>query len=254
MRWIACESWWWNPATTAAVVLVSMVAGCSHDATRRLDRMSEAYRAAGRYSDDARVRIRYRRGDSEVDHTIPYRVAFERPDRIRVECYDAQLVCDGEKLRAAVGGVPGQVLEESVKTPLALDQLFADPLLRSMLTEGEAGCPTQLALLLADDTVDLVLAESVGSPRVAGSETVDGRACARIEVDKPDGMLVLWIDEATMLLRRMALPTKAYAAFLSSQLGAVSGVEVVADFVGASFDAPIRGDAFAFEVPAGART
>ena len=235
------------------VVFVSMVAGCSHDATRLLDRMSEAYRAAGRYSDDARVRIRYRKGDSEVDHTIPYRVAFERPDRIRVECYDAQLVSDGEKLRAAVGGVPGQVLEESVKTPLALDQLFTDPLLRSMLTEGEAGCPTQLALLLADDTVDLVLSESIGSPRVAGSETLDGHPCAKIEIDKPDGMLVLWIDEATMLLRRMALPTKAYAAFLSSQLGAVSGVEVVADFVGAAFDVPIRGDAFTFEVPPGAR-
>ena len=235
------------------LVVLLACPGCSREPLALLDRMGEAYRAADRYRDDATVRIHYTRGEAEVDHELPFRVAFERPDRLRVECYDAQLVSDGTSLHAAVGDVPGQVLVEPVKYPLSLEQLFSDPHLRSRLSEGEAGCPTQLPLLLADDTVSLILTEAVGDPRIAGSGSVDGHACTKIEVDKPDGTLALWIDDASFILRRMSLPTAAYAAFLSSQLGPVSRVEVVAEFKNASFDAPISGEAFSFEVPEGAR-
>ncbi len=235
------------------LVVLLACPGCSRDPRALLDRMSEAYRAADRYRDDAIVRIHYTRGEAEVDHELPFRVAFERPDRLRVECYDAQLVSDGTSLHAAVGDVPGQVLVEPVESPLSLEQLFSDPHLRSRLSEGEAGCPTQLPLLLADDTVSLILAESVGNPRIAGSDSIDGHACTKIEVDKPDGTLALWIDDVSFILRRMSLPTAAYAAYLSSQLGPVSRVEVVAEFTAAAFDAPISGEAFSFEVPEGAR-
>jgi outer membrane lipoprotein-sorting protein len=235
------------------LVIAIACCGCSRDPRALLDRMGEAYRAADRYRDDATVHIHYTRGDKEVDHDLPFRVAFERPDRLRVECYDAQLVSDGASLHAAVGDVPGQVLVEPVKSPLSLEQLFSDPHLRTRLSEGEAGCPTQLPLLLADDTVSLILAEAVGDPRIAGRGSVDGYACTKIEVDKPDGTLALWIDDASFVLRRMSLPTAAYAAFLSSQLGPVSRVEVVAEFKNASFDTPISGEAFSFEVPEGAR-
>lgn len=253
MRWIV------KGYGTAGICILAVFAavsctGCSRDPLALLERMSEAYRAAERYRDDAAVRIHYTRGDTDVDHDLPFRVAFERPDRLRVECYDAQLVCDGTSLHAAVGDVPGQVLVEPVKSPLSLEQLFTDPHLRSRLSEGEAGCPTQLPLLLADDTVSLILAEAVGNPRIAGSDLVDGHACTKLEIDKPDGTLALWIDDASFILRRLKLPTAAYAAFLSSQVGPVSRVEVVAEFKNASFDATIADEAFSFEVPKGART
>lgn len=237
----------------AAVSLVVVITGCSKDPRSLLGEMSRAYRVAERYRDDGRVRIQYRRGEVEVDHTEPFRVAFERPDRIRVECYDARVVADGTTLRAAVGNVPGQVLTESVKSPLSLDQLFADEELRRTLSEGVAGCPTQLALLLADDTIELILAEAVTQPRVSGIEHVDGRSCTKIDVEKPDGTLTLWIDAETKLLRRLSLPTSAYAAFLTQQVGPVSGVRVVADFEDASCVETIPKEAFVFEAPASAR-
>ena len=228
------------------------LAGCGEDARGLVEAMGRAYGDAARYSDDARVRIERSSGESTAEETHPFRVAFVRPDRMRIEAYDARIVADGGTLRAAVGGIPGQVLAEAVKSPLALDQLFADRELAAALAEGEAGCPTQLPLLLADDTVELILGDATAPPRIVGHEEVDGHACVRVAVAKPDGTLELWIDRDTKLLRRMKVPTDAYAALLSRQSGAVTGVSVVVDFVGASFTDAIPAEAFAFDVPAGA--
>ena len=226
--------------------------GCSADPRSLLDEMSRTYRKAPAYADNARVRIRYTREGTEVEQSIPFRVAFERPDRLRIDCYDARIAADGTSLRAAVGNVPGQVLEEAVKSPLTLDQLFADEQVRMTLAEGDAGCPTQLPLLLADDTVDLIIADAVDKPRIGAAEQVEGHACDVVTIPKPDGPLVLWIDRKSKLLRRMSLPTKAYGQFLTQQGGPVGGLSVVVDFLEAAFPATVPSEAFAFEVPTGA--
>ena len=226
--------------------------GCSADPRSLLDEMSRTYRKAQAYSDNARVRIRYTREGTEVDQSIPFRVAFERPDRLRIDCYDARIAADGTSLRAAVGNVPGQVLEEPVTSPLTLDQLFADEQVRLTLAEGDAGCPTQLPLLLADDTVDLIVADAMDKPRITGTEQIEGHACTVVTIPKPDGPLVLWIDRKSKLLRRMSLPTVAYGQFLTQQGGPVGGLSVVVDFLEAQFPASVPPEAFAFEVPTGA--
>ena len=79
-----------------------------------------------------------------------------------------------------------------------LERIFADRDLTAAVTEGEAGCPTQLPLLLADDTLDLVLADATGPARITRSEPVDGHACDRIVIPRPDGELVLWIDRRAL--------------------------------------------------------
>jgi len=240
------------PVFSVLACLAACLTGCGEDARGLVEAMGRAYRAADHYADDARVTVVRSRGDGSSEETHSFRVAFARPDTIRIEAYDARIVADGRTLRAAVGGIPGQVLTEQVHSPLGLDQLFADRELRSTLSAGEAGCPTQLPLLLADDTVELILGDASGPPRIAATETIDGHPCARVEIPKPDGTLTLWIDRRTNLLRRMKVPTDAYAELLSRQSGAVTGVSVVVDFVGASFAAAPPAKAFAFEVPTGA--
>lgn len=239
------------PRCCVAVVAL-LLGGCGEDPQALLEAMGRAYRSAPRYADDARVTVRQTRGDVSTDATYPFRVAFARPDRIRIEAYDARLVADGTTLYGAVGNVPGQVLVEQVQSPLAMDQVFADEVIRATLAEGEAGCPTQLPLLLADDTVDLILAEATGPPRIAGTETVDGHACAHVEITKPDGVLGLWIDRDSKLLRRMRVPTAAYAADLTRQAGTPVGIAVDVEFTAAAFDGELPADAFAFAIPAGA--
>jgi outer membrane lipoprotein-sorting protein len=229
-----------------------ILAGCGEDPRGIVEAMGRAYRTAPTYSDDGRVTVRATRGDVAEDMAYPFRVAFSRPDRLRIEAYDARIVADGTTLFAAVGSVPGQVLQEPVTSPLAMDQIFADDELRATLAEGEAGCPTQLPLLLADDTIDLILADMKTPPRLMGTEDIEGHSCHRIAIEKPDGVLELWIDRASHLLRRMKVPTDAYADELTRQTGAPLGVSVVVEFAKASFDASIPAEAFAFEVPADA--
>jgi uncharacterized protein YdbL (DUF1318 family) len=234
------------------LIVAVLATGCSADPRGLLEEMSRTYRAAGAYSDDARVEIRFVRDGREVERIIPFRVAFARPDRVRIDCYDARIAADGTTFHAAVGGVPGQVLEQPVKSPLSLDQIFADEQIRLALAEGDAGCPTQLPLLLADDTVDLILAEAEDKPKFVGTEPVEGHPCTKVEIAKPDGKLVLWIDRRTRLLRRLSLPTGSYARFLTQQGGPVGGLSVVVEFAKAAFPETVSAAAFAFEVPPGA--
>lgn len=240
------------PVFSMLAGVAACLTGCGEDARGLVAAMGRAYRAADHYADDARVTVVRTRGDGSSEETHPFRVAFARPDMIRIEAYDARIVADGRTLRAAVGGIPGQVLTEDVNSPLGLDQLFTDRELRGTLSAGEAGCPTQLPLLLADDTVALILGDASGLPRIAATEMIDGHSCGRVEIPKPDGTLTLWIDRRTKLLRRMQVPTDAYADLVSRQSGTVTGVSVVVDFVGASFAAAPPAEAFVFAVPPGA--
>ena len=233
------------------VAILPLVTGCTANPQVTLDATAKAYREAETYSDNARVRVAFIRGDATTERTIPFRVAFARPDRVRIECYDARVVADGTTLLATVGGVPGQVLTEPVKTPLALDQIVADEQVQAALAEGDAGLPTQLALLLADDTIELIRAEATSPPRIAGTESIDGHPCTRIDIDKPEGRLSLWIDRKEHLLRRIAIPTDAYARQVSEESGTVTGVSVIVDFVDATFAKPLPDTAFALSIPEG---
>ncbi len=238
------------PRSAVAVAgLLLLLAGCDEDPRAIIDAMGRAYRSAEHYSDEGVVTVKETRGDVSSDATFPFRVAFSRPDRIRIDAYDTRIAADGTTFFGAVGAVPGQVLAGPVVSPLSLDQIFEDEAVQVALAEGEAGCPTQLPLLLADDTVDLIVAGTTGPPRIMGRETVDGRACDRIVIPKEDGLLELWIDRQEKLLRRMKVPTEAYADELSRRAGAPVGISVVVDFTNASFDAAIPPEAFTFKVP-----
>ena len=91
------------PALAAAILL----AGCGEDPRGLITEMGRAYRGAASYADDARVVVRQTSGALSTDAAFPFRVAFSRPDRIRIDAYDARIAADGTRLFAAVGGVPG---------------------------------------------------------------------------------------------------------------------------------------------------
>jgi cytochrome c biogenesis protein CcmG, thiol:disulfide interchange protein DsbE len=230
-----------------ACVVVTVSAGCGRreDAGDVLRAMARAYREAGAYADDARVRIEQMQDGTLTERTLPFRAAFVRPDRLRVDAYDAHLAVAAGTLRAAIGAAPGQVLVSHVTSPLTLERIFADRDLTAAVTEGEAGCPTQLPLLLADDTLDLVLADATGPARITRSEPVDGHACDRIVIPRPDGELVLWIDRRARLLRRMEVPPGG------DRSEGATGLKIVVEFTAAAFTAPAA-TAFSLQPPPGA--
>ncbi len=225
--------------------------GCNQTKAAKtlLEEMSTAYREAGGYEDQGRVVVRSIRGDASDETTLPFRVVFQRPDRLRIECYQTMAVSDGTTFFAAVGHVPGQVLVEDIEKPFGLEQLFRDDQLRSGLSEGLAGCPVQLPLLLADNTVEIILSSAISQPIIAGTEEIHSRPCSRIEIKTAEGLLLLWIDKEEKILRRMKVPSDHYSKSLSEQSGVPTGTTVTVDFLDAKFTPSISPNAFAYEIP-----
>ena len=93
-------------------------------------------------------------------------------------------------------------------------------------------------------------ATDVPCQRIA-DEKHDGQACFRVEVPSASGSFVFWVDQATMLLRRLDYPPA-----LMSDLAAdptVNNISLFADLRGAKIGDPIAAANFALDVPPSAK-
>ena len=70
-------------------------------------------------------RLAYRKQGADVTtQTADESVTFVRPNKVRMHCYQAIVVCDGKQLRATVADLPGQVLECRAPAELKREDLF----------------------------------------------------------------------------------------------------------------------------------
>lgn len=216
-----------------------------------LGEMAAAYRNANNYADSGRLRLRLVRGEDNIDETADFSVTFQRPNKLRMHLYQAIVVSDGEKMYATIGDLEGQVVSTPAPETLTFESIYFDDILASILTEGVAGTSPQLALLLTDDAVDGMLTDSQGTTLLEPSG-IDGHVCQRVEISRPDGKLVLWIDQQTYALRRIEFPTDAIREAIGTE-EPVQELALWADLAGARFDTKLDAVAFQFEVPEGAQ-
>lgn len=257
-------------AALGGALVLSSVAGCGQSSAKQtatsdtqsapatadewLARMTSAYRTAQRYSDSGTLHLTFVHGAArqKIDETVDFSVTLERPNRLRIHCYQAIVVADGKDLYATIGELEGQVLHLPCPAEIAGETLFKDPSLAQALTQI-AGSPPQIALLLGDKFLDAIR-EGAESSKLLDPRTIDDRTCRGVEIKRGDGGLVLWIDEKSSLLRRIEFPTSGLAKYLEEQIGEpISGATLVADLRGATIEAPIDDVAFRFEVPAEAK-
>ena len=72
---------------------------------------SSAYHNAQSYSDVATVHLVAEAGDKKLhDWKANFSLALVRPNKLRIEAYQAHVVCNGQKLFAVLNNLPGQVL------------------------------------------------------------------------------------------------------------------------------------------------
>ncbi|HET6882289.1 MAG TPA: thioredoxin-like domain-containing protein [Pirellulales bacterium] len=224
-----------------------------------LERMVAAYHEAKGYQDNARVQLHFNREngkDKVIDQDWDYSVAFARPNKLRMHVYQAVVVSDGKKLHAALNldEVRGQILDISSPDKLTSQNIFdADPLLGQVLSQGgAAGPPLVLPLLLEEAALDPVL-EGAEKPTLLPPEKVEGESCYRIEVQRPDGRLVFWIDQKSFVLRRIEYPTEEFRKGVEEKEGKVDNLSLTVEFAGATLNGEIEPAAFQFETPADAR-
>jgi thiol-disulfide isomerase/thioredoxin len=217
-----------------------------------LESMARAYRSAKSYSDKATVRLHADVGSKPIDRTADFSVAYEQPNKLRMEAYSAKLVIDGDKVYASIADLPGQVLEKSAPATLTRKTVYSDRLLAAASCNDFAGAAPQLLLLLDDKAIDILLHDAE-EPKLGEPGEIDGRSYHRVQVRMFNDLAVFWVDKETLVLRRMILPTNAIRNEIMTETGSqVDSLSIVADFTGAQLNGPIDATAFQFAVPSDA--
>lgn len=225
-----------------------------------LQQMVAAYRGTPGYADKGMLRLQAREGDQKVAQEANYSVVFARPNRLRMQVYEAVLVSNGEEMSAYANNVANQVVRRKAPTTFDVKALFQDEMLAGALsgavsqapTQGFSWVPLQMLLLAAQDPLKTLLHRSA-EPVLLEPAKIDELPCDRVELVRPDGKAVLWIDQKTRLLRRVQLPVEEMLKSLPPDQK-VTDLSLTVDFVGARFEEQIDDSAFEFEIPKEAKT
>ncbi|MEX0938447.1 MAG: thioredoxin-like domain-containing protein [Pirellulales bacterium] len=215
-----------------------------------LAQMVEAYKDASSYQDAGELYTRQSAaGESQTYDPIPFSVVVERPNKLRMHAFDAMVVSDGDKLRAAVpGALPQQVLQLPAPLELTASNYIRDDYLYTTITRGnELFAPPQIGLLLGGNALETILPGDA-EPRLLDPATAGQRECYRVEVPAGGDRWVYWIDRESYALRRIDFPTSELLAEIDPSAG-IEKLEVWAEMTGAQLGGKIDSQAFAFEVP-----
>jgi hypothetical protein len=204
-----------------------------------MQKMLSAYHAADCYQDQAVVRLQYQRAGQTYTDEAPMSVTWHKPNRLRVQAYQADLACEEGELRAriqdeATSDFDGQVVVREVSTPLTTKALWEeDAILGLALRQGLVGYPPQLELLLSPTPL---AAFSGNDTRYSLLEpaTLDGIACHRVQIATSDGDFILWVDQQSYVLRRLGYPLAAFAPEVADDTS-VADPQLTVEFRGATF-------------------
>jgi len=222
-----------------------------------LQKMIHAYQEADGYGDQAILELSYEIDGERHHDTASIAVRLARPNRARLQIYEADVSCNGQQFVArisdeATNNVDGQWLVHAAPTNVTLKNLLDDPVLYDALTSGLGRLPIQLELLLSDAPLEGFLTGDV-KRKLLEPDRVRDDLCFRVSIATAEGEFILWIDQKQYILRRMEFP----ATFLTARLATdevPTRVELVADFDAARLTSiPEDEKAFTIAVPSDAR-
>lgn len=178
-----------------------------------IDQCIRAYQQLKSYEDNAFVRLRYELDGKLLEDRAPFSVGWDAKGRIGFQIYSVQAGPSSEpnsprwrlRLRDDAGLIPKQVLSRAVPSKVDFTWLLSDPLVADRLSSGLAGFPPQLDLLLSEKPFSGLIDDSVAL-NFLPPQSIEDRACYVILVKRGSAEFILWIDQASLLLRRMRLP------------------------------------------------
>lgn len=229
------------------------------NAAALLKAMVVAYKNANAYADAGTLRLQARQAGQDVGQSADYMVVFSRPNKIRMKVFEGAVVSNGTELSAFANQVPNQVVKRPAPPQITIRTLFEDEMLGSAISGAATQAPTQsfswvplqLLLLLADDPLKTLLHRS-SEPVFLEPARIDQSECFRVELERPDGKAVLWIDQKSLVLRRVQFPVEEMLRQIPPE-EKVQSLALTADFIDARFQDEVDDSAFRFEIPAGAQ-
>ncbi|WP_425616978.1 TlpA family protein disulfide reductase [Anatilimnocola sp. NA78] len=226
-------------------------------ANKILQRLLKTYRDAKSYQDQAVVKLSYKANGQDVVQDFPAAVAFERPNRLALDVYQAKVRIDGKRFKASIHdpdsgeNLDGQVVVRTAPLMLKLADLASDPLLYDTLAGRPRRQPIQLELMLESRGLANAFADDVAC-QLLDDGISNGRGCKRIAVPSPGGNFIFWVDRENSLLRRLDYPAAALLPEVA-QDPAVSQLQLWIEMPGAELDQPIAASRWQLTVPAGAK-
>lgn len=227
-----------NPAESSGAQnppLGTQAKGAPEDAKQLLEESLRVYRDANKYSDQAQLTISV---PGTAPFSSPFRVAFERPNRLAISAHGARGCWTSTNWEAICSGptnpFPNQRLVRPLPETIDLDWLQQDNL--GGLFADPVGMPIQIELLLSRGS----LSELTGADTKIAflkPETVDGRVCDRVQIDKSNLRWILGIDRDLKTLRTMDLPPQFFYPGQSAE--ELKGVSCTIDIISPKIDQAI---------------
>lgn len=226
------------------------------EASAVLSDLLTTYREAKSYSDQGRALLRFRQNGEWFEDQWKTSVAFQRPNRLFVQAFQATIACDGKELRgriedAETNHVDGQFLVRPAPQELKLKDLASDTLLYDILSSQLRRQPIQLELLLESQGLASAFREEIACQLLADA-SIEGRLCRRVEVPSPGGNFIFWVDAKESILRRLEYPAAALLPGLA-QDPSVSELSLTAELTGAELNPRLSPEQFALAIPSGAK-
>ena len=172
-----------------------------------LDRMVTAYQTAVSYSDRATVQIVGKMSQPGTK-PVPWNclVAFQKPNRFRLDINDGIFFSDGEYCYAQIWQLPDQVLHFPSPAQWTLETLFQDVHLDAAMELGLPRTvlrfPPQLILLLANNPLNTFCPKGSKIEWV-GQRSIDQIRCDVVQISHSDGNRILWIGRENGILLRL---------------------------------------------------
>ncbi|MCA9160769.1 MAG: hypothetical protein KDA72_20705, partial [Planctomycetales bacterium] len=184
-------------------------------------------------------RLLYDMDGKRLEDRAPLSVAWDDRGRLGLRVYSVQAGPSTDpssgrwrlRLPEAEAIVPHQVLSRAIPPRVDFAWLLGDPLVAERLSAGLAGFPPQLDLLLAPKPLKGLIDDKVALS-FSHPETVDGRTCLVIRVERATAEFMLWIDQEKLLLRRLRLP-RSHLTPAMLQDGRISNIDLTIEFAGA---------------------
>jgi hypothetical protein len=172
-----------------------------------LEKMVAAYQTANSYSDRATVQIIGKMTQPDTE-PAPWNciVAFQKPNKLRLEVYEGIFVSDGEDCYAQIKLLPDQVLHVPAPHIWTLETLFQDVHLDTAMELGLPlsvfRFPPQLVLLFANNPLNTFCPKGAKVEWIE-QESIGQIPCDVIQIGHTDGNRILWISREDHALLRL---------------------------------------------------
>ncbi|MEM8732642.1 MAG: hypothetical protein AAGG44_00365 [Planctomycetota bacterium] len=181
-----------------------------------LDECVRSYRRLTSYEDSAYVQLKYRIGEKWHQDRAPLKVAWAKQapgeasqQLLGLQVYSTLAGPDGDRWRARIDrsdlAESNQVLSRAIPERVDFAWLLDDTVVAQSLSAGLAGFPPQLDLLLSETPLSGLVHDAT-ELKLMRPASLNGRLCHVISIEVAGRSYQLWVDQASMLLRRLVMP------------------------------------------------